>query len=164
MFLFHTHLIYWKLLEFLWRIYWSFDEGAIPCGCFGEVRRSQLWSLIEDSRQDKEKEFQDILEQLVPFLTGHLLCASPLLRKFIVEGWRGGRCGQCLEVSVTYRINEGMEVESKTKMNPGKNSFFQILHRCYQVGSSQDRDWYVLKQRGAKRHLDVFTGRGVASK
>lgn len=61
---------------------------------FEEITRSQLLSLIEDSRQDIEKMFQDILEQLIPFLTEHLLYASPPLRELTVQGWRGDGCGQ----------------------------------------------------------------------
>lgn len=45
-----------------------------------------------------------------------------------------------IQVCVMCRVNEGIEVESKTKMKPGKNSFSQILHRYYQVRSSQNRD------------------------
>lgn len=38
-------------------------------------------------------------------------------------------------------------------MRTGKNSFFQILYRHYQVPCSQKRNWYVLKHRGVQQHL-----------
>jgi len=60
---------------------------------------------------------------------------------------------RAVEAYVMCGSSEGIEMESRNKMKPGENSFFQILHRHSQGRSSQNRDRHVLKHRGVKWYL-----------
>lgn len=124
----------------------------ILCGRLREIRRSQHLSLIEDSKQDKEKMFQDILAiDSFPYCTPTL--CHPSSQGAHSSGMERGWVWSGPWKHVTCRSSKGTEMESRNKMRPGKKSFFQILHRHSQGRGYQNRDRYVLKHRAVKCYL-----------
>lgn len=62
MFLFHIYLKHYQPLNFLWKdLLNSLARELILCACFRKRMRNQLLSLIDASRQDKEKMLHNIL-------------------------------------------------------------------------------------------------------
>ena len=106
MFLFHIYLKHYQLLDFLWRdLLNSLARELILCGCFRERKRSQLLSLIDASRQDKEKNASWYLGSFYLLSTYCMPAALPKNSRF--GDWEGAVMVATAEMCVVWRGRGG---------------------------------------------------------